>query len=325
MTDATDLEERASAGDTDSQYELSVQLFEALTPDAFQRGCALLEAAASNGHAAAICQLATLEATGAGRPQNFARALELLEYAAELGSGHAGAQLQLLAGSASTDWPRLRAAIDVRELLSVGEKTIVSEAPRVRIIPGFASKAECDWVIARTGHKLGRAMIWDEVGGKGRIDPSRSNSAVEVRLTDMDVVMEILRARIAVATRLPEPVFETPQVMHYTVGQEFKVHHDYLDPDLPGHAMDMKQRGQRIATFLVYLNDGFEGGETEFPRANIIVRGAAGDALFFANVTREGKPDPLTTHAGRPPASGEKWILSQWIRDRSPGAPAPPA
>lgn len=325
MTDATDLEQRAAAGDTDAQYRLALILFEELTPEAFHRASALVESAAANGHSGAISQLATLEATGAARPQNFDRALELLEYAAELGSEHAQAQLQLLAATASTDWPRVRSAIDVQQLLNVPEKTIISEAPRIRIIAGFASKAECDWVIARTGHKLGRAMIWDEVGGKGRIDPARSNSAVEVRLTDMDVVLEILRARIAVATRLPEPVFETPQVMHYTVGQEFKLHHDYLDPDLPGHAMDMKQRGQRIATFLVYLNDGFEGGETEFPRADITVRGAAGDALFFANITRDGKADPLTTHAGRPPTSGEKWILSQWIRDRSPGAPAPSA
>ena len=34
-----------------------------------------------------------------------------------------------------------------------------------------------------------------------------------------------------------------------------------------------------------------------------------------------GCPDPLTVHAGRPPASGEKWIFSQWIRDRVPGPP----
>lgn len=322
MTDPTDLERRAAAGDTDAQLQLAVQLFEELTPEAFHRAAALVESAAANGHCGAISQLATLEGTGAGRPQSFDRALELLEYAAELGSEHAQAQLQLLAATASTDWPRVRSAIDVQQLLSVPEKTIISETPRVRIMAGFASKAECDWVISRTGYKLGRAMIWDEVGGKGRIDPTRSNSTVEVRLTDMDVVMEIVRARIAVATRLPEPVFETPQVMHYTVGQEFKLHHDYLDPKQPGHAMDMKQRGQRIATFLLYLNDGFEGGETEFPRADITVRGAAGDALFFANITRDGKPDPLTTHAGRPPTSGEKWIMSQWIRDRSPGAPA---
>ena len=92
----------------------------------------------------------------------------------------------------------------------------------------------------------------------------------------------------------------------------------------PGTAADLARRGQRIATFLIYLNDDFEGGETQFPKAGIAHRGSTGDALFFANITPEGAPDPLTLHAGTPPTKGEKWIFSQWIRDRSPAMPAVP-
>jgi hypothetical protein len=44
--------------------------------------------------------------------------------------------------------------------------------------------------------------------------------------------------------------------------------------------------------------------------------------LLFANVDAATRaPDPLTLHAGLPPTRGEKWIFSQWIRDRSPGPP----
>jgi len=176
-------------------------------------------------------------------------------------------------------------------------------------------------VIARLRPRLAPAMVWDEVSGLGKIDPVRSNSAVELRLPEMDVAIEALRARISVATRLPEPIFEIPQVMHYAVGQEFRPHHDFLDPQERGHAADLARRGQRIGTFLIYLNDDFEGGETEFPPAGLSHRGRTGDALFFANVTPDGRPDPLTVHAGRPPAKGEKWIFSQWIRDRVPAPP----
>ena len=77
-----------------------------------------------------------------------------------------------------------------------------------------------------------------------------------------------------------------------------------------------------MGTFLVFLNEDFEGGETEFPKAGIAFRGRTGDGLFFANVTRDGRPDPLTLHAGRPPTRGEKWILSQWIRERPPSEAA---
>jgi hypothetical protein len=113
--------------------------------------------------------------------------------------------------------------------------------------------------------------------------------------------------------------------MQYAVGQEFRPHHDFLDPNQPGTAADLARRGQRVATFLIFLNDDFEGGETAFPKAGISHRGRTGDALFFANITPDGAPDPLTLHAGKPPTSGEKWIFSQWIRDRSPAMPSGPA
>jgi hypothetical protein len=317
----SDLEPPA-AGDTEAQFALAARLL-ALpdSPDSFARGAALLEAAAADGHAEAMCLLATLEAVGAGRRQDWTRAFDCLRLAADRGSEHARAQLRLLAGTASPPGePHGRIALD--RLLQVPERVALSERPRLRVFPGFASAAECQWVIARLRPKLAPAMVWDEASGAGKVDPVRSNSAAELRLSEMDVAIEILRARIAIATRLPEPIFEVPQVMHYSVGQEFRPHHDFLDPQEKGHAADLARRGQRIGTFLIYLNDDYEGGETDFPRAGLAHRGRTGDALFFANVTPDGRPDPLTVHAGRPPASGEKWIFSQWIRDRVPG-PAP--
>jgi hypothetical protein len=47
-------------------------------------------------------------------------------------------------------------------------------------------------------------------------------------------------------------------------------------------------------------------------------RARRGDALMFANVDLAGNPDRRTLHAGLPPTRGEKWVLSQWIRDRTP-------
>jgi hypothetical protein len=134
----------------------------------------------------------------------------------------------------------------------------------------------------------------------------------------MDVVVEILRARISAATRLPVPIFEPTQVLHYAVGERFKPHHDFLDINVPGFADHIRRFGQRIATVLVYLNGDYQGGETVFPKIGLSYRGRTGDALFFTNVDRSGHGDPLTMHAGTPPTSGEKWVFSQWIRDRLP-------
>jgi len=90
---------------------------------------------------------------------------------------------------------------------------------------------------------------------------------------------------------------------------------------VPGFAEYLQKFGQRIATVLIYLNEDYAGGETAFPKLGLNFRGATGDALFFTNVDRSGRADPLTLHAGTPPTSGEKWVLSQWIRDRVPERP----
>ena len=290
-------------------YNLACELFGKATPQEFTEAVARTEAAANAGLADAIAQLATLDAVGAGRPRDFAHAFALLRKASDSGSTLARSQLALLDENLSPELARL---------LEVPKPVPLSESPRIRHFPGFASAAVCDWIVERVRRKLSPALVWNSESESGTADPVRSNSAVELRLTEMDVVLAILRARISAATRLPEPIFETPQAMHYAVGQQFRLHHDYLDPAVPAHVPDLKRRGQRIGTFLVYLNDDFEGGETEFPAAGIKFRGAKGDALFFSNVSKKGEPDPRSMHIGRPPTSGEKWILSQWIRDRAP-------
>ena len=110
---------------------------------------------------------------------------------------------------------------------------------------------------------------------------------------------------------------ESTAVLHYEPGEEFLPHFDFLDVNLPGPAKDVAGRGQRVLTFLIALNDDYEGGQTEFPEIGKRWKGRKGSGLFFWNVEPDGTPDRLTRHAGLPPTRGEKWLLSQWIRGRA--------
>jgi prolyl 4-hydroxylase len=105
-------------------------------------------------------------------------------------------------------------------------------------------------------------------------------------------------------------------VLHYDVGEEIKNHFDFVDPKTPNYQQEIAERGQRIVTFLLYLNDDYTGGETDFPRLGVSHKGRRGEGLFFSNALPTREPDLRMIHAGRPPLSGEKWIVSQFIRDR---------
>lgn len=293
--------------------------------DEVMRAIALIDAAANAGDAEALQRKAVLEAMGCARPQDWKRALDCLAAAAQSGSEDAQRQLEILARGAAprgehSDWAAIASGISTETLADTPPKRALSEFPRLRVIEGFASPAECAWLIERARDRLRRATVVDR-SGSTTVEVARTNSGIEFLLADMDLVIEAIRLRISAATRLPLPLFEPVQVLHYAPGQEFQPHHDFFDPELPGHAEQIREHGQRIGTFLLYLNHGYEGGETAFPRAAISYRGSTGDALFMANVDRSGRPDPSSLHWGTPPTTGEKWILSQWIRDKAPTGP----
>jgi len=73
-------------------------------------------------------------------------------------------------------------------------------------------------------------------------------------------------------------------------------------------------RGNRIATFMIYLEDVGAGGSTVFPLTGVQVKPKKGMAVFWWNLKRDGLGDPLTRHAGCSVLYGNKWIANKWIR-----------
>lgn len=72
------------------------------------------------------------------------------------------------------------------------------------------------------------------------------------------------------------------------------------------HFDSIGEVANRYLVFLWYLNDVEEGGETEFSGIDIKVRPRAGRLLMFP-------PYWMYQHAGRPPVSGDKYILSTYM------------
>jgi hypothetical protein len=261
---------------------------------------------------------AALLAAGAGGRPDWHRALDYLRRGAEFGFPGAQTQLRLLAGQDGDNWKAVRRSIDAKALRQAPKPRTLCKEPRVQAFEGLASPAICDWIMAQAKDRLKPAMVYDPSGKQAAID-GRSNSYAELSLADSDLVVLAMRERLAAAAGLPIMNMDGPQVLHYALGQSFAPHFDFFDAAIPNQAVQMAARGQRIATALLYLNDeGLEGGETDFPELGFSHRGKRGDALVFFNVDGAGEPDRRTLHAGLPPTRGEKWVVSQWIRDRGP-------
>ncbi|HEX8788868.1 MAG TPA: 2-oxoglutarate-dependent dioxygenase, partial [Telluria sp.] len=67
---------------------------------------------------------------------------------------------------------------------------------------------------------------------------------------------------------------------------------------------------------VIYLNEVEEGGETVFPEAGFAAAPRRGSALWFEYCNAAGQLDPKSLHAGATPVSGEKWIVTKWMRQR---------
>jgi prolyl 4-hydroxylase len=132
-----------------------------------------------------------------------------------------------------------------------------------------------------------------------------------------DVVQVATQHRIAATVRTPVRHLEAPTVLHYAPGEEITNHFDFVNPRIPNYAAEVERRGERVMTFLIYLNDGYGGGETEFPKLGLSYKGRRREGLCFANALPNGFPDARMIHAGRPPSGADKWIISQFIRNRA--------
>jgi prolyl 4-hydroxylase len=299
------------AGNPHAMTELGARLLVGSdAPQSPADGAALIAEAARQGDAPAWGYVALLAACGVGRSQSWPDMLDALARAAALGDEEAQRQRDLLHAMG------LVSSTGVRSWITHVEGRVLRESPRLVTYPGFLPPAACAYLMQRAAPKLVPAQVNDARGSGLRLDPMRTNTTAVFTLLDRDIVMQLARLRIAGAAGVAFEALEPAEVLHYNPGETYRPHVDFFHPALPSFAEEMRLKGQRVKTCLIYLNEDLEGGETEFPRLGVKFRGRAGEALIFENVLPNGTGDMNTLHTGLPPTRGEKWLLSQWMRSK---------
>lgn len=74
--------------------------------------------------------------------------------------------------------------------------------------------------------------------------------------------------------------------------------------------------GQRKITVIIYLNDDFTGGETNFPQLKIKIKPEKGKLVFWNNLDENADTNLNMIHAGMPVLNGQKWVLVIYVREK---------
>ncbi|XP_061347636.1 probable prolyl 4-hydroxylase 9 [Gastrolobium bilobum] len=205
---------------------------------------------------------------------------------------------------------------------------VLSWKPRALYFPNFATAEQCENIIdvAKAGLKPSSLAL-----RKGETEENtkgiRTSSGVFVSASeDKNGILDVIEEKIARASMIPRTHGEAFNILRYEVGQRYNSHYDAFNPTEYG-----PQKSQRIASFLLYLTDVQEGGETMFPFENganmdgsygyeacigLRVRPRQGDGLLFYSLLPNGTIDPTSLHGSCPVIKGEKWVATKWLRDQ---------
>jgi prolyl 4-hydroxylase len=193
---------------------------------------------------------------------------------------------------------------DIKVLMTVAH-------PRVILFGGLLSNAECDELVTLSRARMTASQVVDSDTGGEVAHEGRTSSGFGFQRGATPLIDRIER-RIATLLKWPLEQGEGLQILRYRVGQEYRPHHDYMDPALPGAPAFLARGGQRVASLVMYLNTPTGGGATNFPEVGLEVAAVKGNAVFFSY----DRPHPATKslHGGMPVTDGEKWVATKWLR-----------
>jgi len=182
----------------------------------------------------------------------------------------------------------------------------------IKELPDFLSNEECDKICEISRNKLSPSKVYSS---NSDIENNTVRISDQCWLKDLDnQIIKNISERVALITQTDIKSQEELQVVKYGTGGFYKPHFDACNKATDDCSRLNKGLGPRYITFIIYLNDNFEGGETYFPNIDKYVVPKKGKAAIFYNVDKEGEILPKSLHGGINVKNGEKWIANKWIR-----------
>jgi len=197
-----------------------------------------------------------------------------------------------------------------RLLATPGTQKLPSPKLTLFVRRGFLPPDLCTAVMERIDAVRRPSTIADANG-----DAAYRTSETGDLAADDPVVMEV-EARIAALTGLAPDHGEPLQGQRYAVGQEFKGHTDYFEPQGADFDRYCSVAGNRTWTVMVYLNEPEAGGATRFKAVDKIIQPEVGKLVAWNNRRPDGSLNPATLHQGMKVRAGVKYVITKWFRER---------
>lgn len=206
--------------------------------------------------------------------------------------------------------------IDPSKLFIPNATRLDSDRLELYTLEHFLSLDECEKLIERiqTGLRASTLSSYES-------DQSYRTSRTCDLARSSDAFLNQIHSRICKLIGVHPAYSEEIQGQYYEIGQEFKAHTDYFEShEMASHAAE---KGQRTFTFMVYLNDVEEGGETRFLNVGSSFSPRAGTAIIWNSLNPDGTPNVDSMHQALPVIKGYKAVITNWFRS-SVGTSKPP-
>lgn len=181
-------------------------------------------------------------------------------------------------------------------------------------IDNFLTIEECDKLIEIASVRLEPSRVYTD---KEDLNDTQNRKSDQAWLNSShDPLVVKISEKVAELSKYPIENQEDLQVVKYESGGFFKTHYDACEGTKSFCERMNGDAGPRLVTYIIYLNDDYEGGETIFPYLNKKVIPKKGKCAVFRSTDAEsGKLIRQSLHGGEPVTKGQKWICNKWIRE----------
>lgn len=179
----------------------------------------------------------------------------------------------------------------------------------VYVVPGFLTAVECRRVMRLA---IGSEKRFARVNGPNiNLDSRRVKDVHYAGSAEADAYIgeigERVRNKAAELFALDVARLDRPQLLRYDLGGHYRPHTDAVNFKVEAERYTMTRAFDRDISTVLYLNEGFEGGEFEFLLSGLRIKPAPGLLIAFPSGWRH-------YHGVHPVTRGTRYVIADWFK-----------